>query len=550
MPKRKPRSVKRRAKKQPLKSDIGVLDFETDPFKYGHVPQPFAAGIYFAPNDYALLWDSTSRPNSRTQLAFIKRVIAALKQLPECILYAHNGGKFDFHYLLEYADFKDIVIRNGRVVKMKIGKVTLMDSFPLMPFALAEFRKTKINYDLFWPGKRNKPRNRALIESYLYDDCKDLHELINGFKDIVGPKDTIGGAAFYQMKQLGIKIQSMNEAHDDLFRPYYFGGRTEAFEKGVYRGAFKYLDINSAYPFAMKQDHPHGGEYVHSTRLPAIKNLGAQFIRARIVSKGALPLRSESGHLSFPHGEFEFNATGWEIRAGLETKTIRIIKVMDVWKPQQFINFSSYVDTFFAKRAHAKKVKDQIGALAYKYLLNSGYGKFAQNPRDFRDFCIAKYGKNVKGWDWECDFGALSIWSRPSYRGTGFYDVCTGASITGFVRALLWRSICASKRVIYVDTDAMLCEASKVKQGAELGQWKLEGIVKRVAIAGKKLYGVEWERPQGDAKEKYKIASKGARLSFQELLELCRGKEIVWNNDAPTFSLGQETFISRTIRAT
>ncbi len=540
---------RKRAKRQQKRNDlIGVLDFETDPFKHGAIPHPFAGCIFFADDDYALLWDSTARPTPRSNEAFIKRMIAALKQLPECILYAHNGGRFDFHYLLEYADFKDIVIRSGRIIKMKIGRVTLMDSFPLMPFALAEFRKTAIDYQIFWPAKRNIPKNKKKIEAYLIDDCRDLLELITGFKAIVGPKDTIGSAAFYQMRELGIQIENMSEAHDDLFRPYYFGGRTEAFEKGVFTGAFKYLDINSAYPFAMMQKHPHGADYVHSTRLPAIKNLGAQFIHVIADSKGALPFRSDTGGLSFPSGVYEFYATGWEIRAGLETRTIKIIKVIDVWKPQTFITFRDYVQTFFAKRAHAKKHNDKIGALAYKFLLNSGYGKFAQNPREFKDFCIAKYGKNVKGWDWECDFGALSIWSTPSYRGRGFYDVCTGASITGFVRALLWRSICASKRVLYVDTDAMLCTASKVKQGAELGLWKLEGIVKRAAIAGKKLYGVEWTKPQ-DGKT-HKIASKGARLSFAELLELCGGKVIEWKNEAPTFSLGQERFITRKIRKT
>lgn len=431
---------------------------------------------------------------------------------------------------------------------MRIGKVTLKDSFPLMPFALEEFRKTPIDYAIFERARRNKPRNRARITDYLIDDCRDLLELVTGFRAIVGDKDTIGSAAFFQMRQLGLQIEAMNETHDDMFRPFYFGGRVQAFEKGILRGPFKYLDINSAYPFAMMQRHAHGAEYAHGTKLPPRAQLGQCFVRCIAQSEGVLPLRGEDDSLSFPDAEAEFCATGWEIAAGLDTKKLRIKKVLDVWMPRSFICFDEYVTHFFALRQTAKNSGDKIKRLAYKYLLNSGYGKFAQNPRDFREYCLAPYGKNIPGFDWETDFGDLSLWSAPSYRGFGFFDVATGASITGYVRAMLWRAICASRRVLYVDTDAMLCAQSSVAMGDALGQWKLEGVVKRAAIAGKKLYGVEWQKAQDG--ERYKIASKGARLSWSELLSLCKGNDILWENDAPTFSIAGAHFIRRRITAT
>jgi len=523
---------------------VGSLDFETDPFLFGRVPYPFAAGIYFGPKDYAILWE----PH------IIEKTIDFLKKLPECVLYAHNGGKFDFHYLLEAANKDDILIRNGRIVQMRIGKVTLKDSWPLMPFKLEEFRKTPIDYAIFNAWRRNKPSNKARIKSYLLDDCRDLLELVTGFRAIVGPKDTIGSAAFHQMRECGIRIRSLNEAHDDTFRPFFFGGRVQALEKGIHRGSLRYLDINSAYPYAMTFSHPHGNDYLSGERLPSSDLLGPCFVRCYARSRGALPYRADDGSLSFPDATFkqEFFATGWEILAGLETKTLEIDRVLQVWLPQTFINFRPYVEKFFALRQEAKKQKDAIKRLAYKYLLTSGYGKFAQNPRDFKRYKLADFGDAVPGYEWENDYGAICLWSQSSYDGFGFFDVATGASITGFVRAMLWKAICQSRGVLYVDTDSMICKSSHVKIGEGLGQWKLEGIVKKCAIAGKKLYGVDWGKPLDPAipESRYKIASKGARLTFAHILALCDGKSIIWKNDAPTFSLTGAHFVEREITAT
>jgi Vibrio phage DNA polymerase len=519
---------------------IGVLDFETDPFVAGRIPYPFASCIYFARNDYALMWEPD----------IIAQTLRALRRLPVCTLYAHNGGKFDFHFLIENAKPQELQIRNGRVVQMQIGKVTLKDSWPLMPFALEEYKKTKIDYSIFEKHRRNIPRHREKIREYLLDDCIYLHELLTGFRETVGPKDTIGSSAFYQMRQLGIKIQSMNEQHDELFRPFFFGGRVEAFARGIHNGRFLYLDINSAYPFAMLHNHPHGSDYLHGNRLPPRSQLGPCFIRAICDSRGALPFRAKDGSLTFPHiDNAEFLATGWEFRAGLETRTLHVRKVLDVWLPRGFINFREYVETFFALRQQAKKSGDDVKRLAYKYLLNSGFGKFAQNPREFKTYRLARFGDAVAGYEWETDYGAVSLWAKPSYQGFGFYDVATGASITGFERAVMWRGICASRGTLYCDTDAIICKSTRVQMGDKLGQWKIEGKPRQVAIAGKKLYAVDFGKSQ-PPEERYKIASKGARLTYKEILALCRGSVIEWQNEAPTFSLTGAHFVKRRIRQT
>lgn len=530
-------------RKQKTKSKIiGTMDFETDPFKYDRVPQPFAGCVYFSDENFQVFWGDAS-PYLLAEY---------LRELPKCTIYAHNGGKFDFFFLLEYAEHGTIAIRNGRIAKMKIGRVTLCDSWPLMPFPLAAYQKTEINYDIFERNLRNKTHNRQKIISYLVDDCRDLLQLVTGFRAIVGPKDTIGGAAFFQMKQLGYKIESGTEEHDEKFRPYYYGGRVQAFKKGIFKGKYLYLDINSAYPFAMTHQHPIGTRYYMSKDLPA--DYGPCFVHFRGISRGALPVRDDGEDgLNFPDDniEREFKVTGWEVRAGLDTGTIKINEIIAVYIPQKLINFDLYVKTFFAHRAEAKKKKDKIGDLAFKYLLNSGYGKFAQNPREFKNYRLGKYGDDMPGWDYETDFGAVTLWSQSSYRGEGFYDVATGASITGFVRAMLWRAVCASQSVLYCDTDSLICKSSTVEMGELLGQWKIEGKTKKVMIGGKKLYGVQWDTgdlQNGEKRLKFKLATKGVKLTLDEVEQICKGITVEYKQDAPSFSVKHGArFIKRDI---
>ena len=102
---------------KPYSEEIGTLDFETDPFLYGRVPVPFAGCIWF-PGGHSLEWGEDSEDGTND---CAKRISDILYNMDKCTLYAHNGGKFDFHFLLPYADEQEIKIINGRIAKMKFG---------------------------------------------------------------------------------------------------------------------------------------------------------------------------------------------------------------------------------------------------------------------------------------------------------------------------------------------------------------------------------------------------------------------------------------------
>ena len=67
-------------KKQPLK--IAVIDAETDPFKHGRIPKPFAWG-FFDGTQYADFWGPTATD----------QLLDFLECYPDpLVIFAHNGG--------------------------------------------------------------------------------------------------------------------------------------------------------------------------------------------------------------------------------------------------------------------------------------------------------------------------------------------------------------------------------------------------------------------------------------------------------------------------
>lgn len=137
---------------------------------------------------------------------------------------------------------------------------------------------------------------------------------------------------------------------------------------------------------------------------------------------------------------------------------------------------------------------------------------------------------------------------NPEHDARGFEDVAIAASITSAARAVLMLSIAQAYRPVYCDTDSLICErlgSGLVQSETELGAWKLEASGDEVAIAGKKLYALF------DKGELVKSASKGVKLNGAEIREVAMGGTVLWQNDAPNFSLlGGTRFVSRRAKST
>jgi hypothetical protein len=153
------------------------------------------------------------------------------------------------------------------------------------------------------------------------------------------------------------------------------------------------------------------------------------------------------------------------------------------------------------------------------------------------------------------DFREWVIHSEQAKTGKKrFYNLATAASITGYVRAMLWRAICAATRPMYCDTDSITAESfgPDVSLSKELGDWEIEYKYDRVIICGKKLYAMHHAGEPLNEKASWKLASKGARLEFSDLIKIASGEKVNYNNIVPTFSMNKSkpTFVSRQIKGT
>lgn len=517
------------------------MDCETDPFRAYRVPRPFVWGFY--DGERYLQFPAKPKDCHRaTQLA-----MDFLREEP-VICYAHNGGKFDWHFVLPSMNpYDDLMIINGRIARMMIGAAECRDSFNILPVPLSAYKKDKIDYTIMEREERHKPHNWKAIGEYLKSDCVYLYELITKFIERYGIQLTQASASMGQWKKIsGNKLPRTDKPFYELLSPYYYGGRVQCFQSGIIEREFSVYDINSAYPYAMLHKHPYSEDFTHiEGYLPH-----ADFYRVRCVSRGAFPFRGAGSDnpggfgLRFPSDREvrEYTVTRWEYEAAMETKTINNVEVLESIAFGGHVDFADYINHFYQLRLQAQAEKDDASSLFAKLLMNSLYGKFASNPDNYRNYMVCPMdvigGLAAEGWSFAGELGPWALAEAPLLEEQQrYYNVATGASVTGFVRAMLWRAICSSTGVLYCDTDSIAVEAkgAAVTLGNALGQWKHEGTFDRAGIAGKKLYifrGV----PDQKGVRKYKVASKGARLTHSQLWAVARGDEVNYVPEVPTFS--------------
>ncbi len=229
---------------------IAVIDAETDPFLYGRVPKPFAWGFYDG-EKYVSFWGQNS---TRALIDFLDTLKG------DWIIYAHNGGKFDFFFLIDYIE-NPIKVIGSRIVSCKIGRHEFRDSYAAIPIPLGAYQKTSIDYQKF--EEENREANKTEILDYLKDDCVFLFGLVTAFIERFGTALTIGGAAMKTLKTIH-PVTPRNQSHDAKFRPFYFGGRVQCFKYGIFDGPVKIYDVNSMYSAVMRNEHhPTGARYLN-----------------------------------------------------------------------------------------------------------------------------------------------------------------------------------------------------------------------------------------------------------------------------------------------
>lgn len=572
--------------------DVWTYDSETDPFHNcadtecekchggGRIPQPFAHGVYNGATQQYEEFDSTEA---------VVDFFASRKAL----VYAHNGGKFDYHYLRDHINSDEpVMVINGRLARFRIGECEFRDSLNIFPNTrLADFGvKNEIDYALMEPEARSDPNTKNEISRYLRQDCVGLWDVVDRYRGKYGKSLTQATASMkYWEKMTDLEAPRQTRTQYERYKPYYYGGRVQCFSSGVEHVKFSVADINSAYPFAMLRDHIFSPQAILDRHLPPAPEIYKCLINLDCTSRGAFPWRDpNTGELFFPDDEAgnrkrmrTYTITGWEFLTALELDAVANIHIRQVHTFPKSINFKEYIEHFYNQRLEAHARGDVAGKIFGKYFMNSLYGKFGANCANYAEYVISHPSAPEfqvwlsKGYTRYKPWGERWLLERkPTLEQlndiTGkwrFYNVATAASVTGFVRAYLFRALSAASGAVYCDTDSIAArDTSGLTFGDALGQWKNEGRFDRYSIAGKKLYAFHQEGaaeaydPDYQKKKEnatWKIASKGVNLSSNALApeiitHIAQGGTHRSLPQSPTYSITRQVprFIARNLTAT
>lgn len=572
---------KRYAAKQSHRlENIAILDMETDPFDNLHTNEkisPFLAVLYSDQFEPIVIWEQDNA-------AFVKATIAAIAALPGSFtIYAHNGGKFDFLFLI--AGIRGSVAFKGRgIMSCNIGSHQLRDSFHIIPERLANYKKDTFDYQKLKRASRDRFKSEAI--EYCINDCRFLFDLIKKFLTQHGFKISIGAAALSLIRE-NYRIETLTEAQDEAIRPFYFGGRVECIAgKGLFADrTFKLHDINSEYPWAMAEHlHPIGSEYIFRGGLPGSNTC---FVELSAFSNSAFFMRNEQTHTSkITYGHGTFCTTIHEYRQAKELGLIDNIKIIRCVDNVNQTDFKLFVYPLYEGRAKLKELMETLtendtiyletkgDMLIVKLVMNNGYGKFASNPRKYKDHYLTDPYERPPSesgeWGHHPAFENEQywIWARPTERQK-FINVGTAASITGAARARLMRAIHFARNPIYCDTDSLICEELRGEEihQSKLGAWNLEAELSEVIICGKKQYayikkkdGKPVVKCKGALSATYIKSDAGLwivkqpeqrPITYDDMKLLLIGEEISNTAAGPTLTRrSTQSYITRRIRAT
>jgi hypothetical protein len=524
------------------KRTLAVIDFETDPFKYGRVPEPFAVELWDG-EEAKVFWGTDCA----------EQLLCYLENAKPLLIYAHNGGKFDFHFIHKGIENPALIIK-GRIVKAKLGRHEIRDSFAILPIPLRNYKKKDIDYAKMESEVRDSHKEEIL--DYLHHDCLYLYELVSAFIERFGPRLTIGGTAIREIRKMH-PFPSCGERHDKQFRPFYYGGRVQCFSGGDLHGPWKCFDVNSMYPYVMKtKHHPIGDAYDYLNTMPKSFEYPF-FLDFTGTNFNALPYRNEDGQLIFNHTHGRFRICSHELEVALKHNLITIDEIHHCYVCQDYITFDTFVDTYYAEKKAAKKANNITSETFAKLLLNSGYGRCGINPANFEDWIINRDFGNysdmeAQGYALQHEYRNFELWSRPTdINERSYCDVAIAASITSAARATLLEGLQVCDNPIYCDTDSIICtNFHGAISSTDLGSWDLEKEADYCAIAGKKLYAL-YNRSATGVIEPIKVSSKGGTLTAANIIHIAGGGKVYFERDAPTFSLKKPpSFVSRNFRNT
>lgn len=297
----------------------------------------------------------------------------------------------------------------------------------------------------------------------------------------------------------------------DLERSAYFGGRTECWQLGKLAGkGFTFLDVNSMYPFVMRQYRYPAGLlfYDDDPDLETVRRyIGKACIVAEVLLETDEPIYAvrHGGKVCFPIGRFRTSVcTEGFCRAVSRGHLIRLIRVA-VYKPADL--FSQYVDYWYPLKSQYKMDGNALYTRITKIFLNGLYGKFGQKKPILRtlddpaatDMVRIPCYSVATGEHWiELQGFGKRIFIEGEENGEKSF-VAIAAHVTEYSRFALW-DLCAAigpERIYYMDTDSLvlrsqdLCHAHKFIHDQRLGALSVDKVCENLVLHGPKDYEMD-----------------------------------------------------------
>nr|YP_010352581.1 hypothetical protein MFQ53_mgp44 [Bidens parviflora]UIR98934.1 hypothetical protein [Bidens parviflora] len=404
-----------------------VSDLETILIDNKH--RPYAAGLmlvrpgkdvkesliytYFS-EDYSGYIESFEERSKKVLFDLVNKIIALVKKDRKAnTIYFHNFSRFDgvliLKHLVCHHDYKlKPLMRNNRLYELLVysGRRVLFrlrDSLNLLPGTLNNLAKSlcpslgsKGSLDYHDVRVDNLVSKKDQLIEYMKQDILLLGGIMQKAQEIyfdiykldIVSKITLSSLAlsiyrlrYYDEEDWPIYIPNQNQ--DRFIRKAYYGGHTDSYKP--YGENLYYYDVNSLYPFIMKEYQMPGGEPVWYGNLKD-KDLDSLygFIEAYVVcpktiNKPFLPYREKNETLVFPTGEFVGVYYSEELKFARDLG-YTVLPLSGYIYEERESPFKEFVSSLFSSRLEAKKADNEALSYVYKTLMNSLYGRFGINP--------------------------------------------------------------------------------------------------------------------------------------------------------------------------
>ena len=477
----------------------------------------------------------------------------------EGTVWAHNGGGFDYKWLLDwlmrlYPTRKAVVTAAGTtMVACRIGKLRLFDSFALVKISLAEFSKAALGNEKIATGlecqcgrycggycrisRTMSLPDWKLLQAYQEQDCRSLLLSLQALQKFAERNDldigaTVGGSAWRNAQRTCGLAPADDTVSNHMFaREAYFGGRVSKLRPRSEAGWE--FDVSAMYPSRLRNfgvpvgtpqvEYGKDAKCKFEERCPGIYRALVSVPRMHLCP---LPVRTTE-RVIYPFGEFVGTWALPELELAEELGCTVTVRQALVW-PRKEVLFTDWVDRMYALReaadteweAEGKTGHSPLGTFV-KFYMNSLTGKFGSrpiieriivNPEGPRPCHCKRDCKGACGCytilDTDTDSGRHGfIVSQKSFRIDPCAHVEFAAYLTSEARCEWLRQALSlgdgGASMVYGDTDSLFCERELTRNvGTGCGAWECKGQYRNFHCIAPKVYSF-------DRGAEFKLLAKG-----------------------------------------